>query len=233
MPAVESSRNDYGDLIRKVYHRLLSEYGAQGWWPLTESEGGQPLYRGGPRDDRGRFEVAVGALLTQNTSWKNASKTVRSLSAAEMLDPRILASAGLEEIERLIRSCGYYRQKARRLSILAGYFASLGGEPDRDSLLELEGVGPETADSILLYGWRKAFFVVDAYTKRLFSRLGVIRGDESYERIRSLFEAALGGKSGVYNEYHALVVAHCKSRCGREPDCAGCPLSDVCVSAGG
>jgi endonuclease-3 related protein len=233
MSSDESSQLNNAELIRDVYGILLSEYGGQGWWPVTEIPGGEPLYNGGPRDDSGRFEVAVGALLTQNTSWRNASKAVMSLSSAGMLDPETLANADRGEVEALIRSCGYFRQKARRLSFLASYFASLDGDPDREALLGLEGIGPETADSILLYGFGKAFFVVDAYTKRLFSRLGVIKGDERYDRIRGLFESALEGNPKIFNEYHALVVAHCKSRCRRVPDCASCPLSNRCPSNGG
>ena len=218
-------------MIRKVYDLLLSEYGRQGWWPVTTRKGGEPEYLGGPRDSRGRFEVAVGAVLVQNTSWKNAAKAVSALSAAGMIDPARLAAAPLEDIAALVRSSGYYNQKARRLGILARYFLELGdGLPERESLLALEGIGPETADSILLYAYILAFFVVDSYTNRLFSRLGVIRGNEGYDRIRGLFEGSLEKSPEIYNEYHALVVAQCKQRCRRVPDCNECPISALCAS---
>jgi len=219
------------DLIRKVYGFLLSEYGRQGWWPVTRTKGGEPEYLGGPRDSRERFEVAVGAVLTQNTSWKNAAMAVSALSAAGMIEPARLASASSEEVAALVRSSGYYNQKARRLGILARYFLEIGdGPPERESLLRLEGIGPETADSIMLYAYSRAFFVVDAYTKRLFSRLGVIRGNESYDRIRGLFEGSLERSPEIYNEYHALVVVQCKRKCARVPECDECPISALCAS---
>ncbi|MCK4549040.1 MAG: endonuclease [Candidatus Krumholzibacteria bacterium] len=218
-------------VIRKVYHLLLSEYGKQGWWPVTRKKGGEPEYLGGPRTRQERFEVAVGAVLTQNTSWKNAAKAVSALSEAGMIDPARLAAASHEEVGALVRSSGYYNQKARRLGILARYFLGLGeGQPERESLLALEGVGPETADSILLYAYSRTFFVVDAYTNRLFSRLGVIRGNESYDRIRGLFEGSLERSSKIYNEYHALVIIQCKRRCLRVPVCNECPISTLCAS---
>ena len=217
--------------IRKVYDLLLAEYGRQGWWPVTSGKGGEPEYTGGPRDSRGRFEVAIGAVLTQNTSWKNAAKAVSALSTAGMIDPARLAAATHEEVAALVRSSGYYNQKARRLGILSRYFLELGdGRPDRESLLALDGVGRETADSILLYGYSITFFVVDAYTNRLFSRLGVIRGNESYDRIRGLFEGSLERTPEIYNEYHALVVVQCKQRCLRVPACNECPISTLCAS---
>lgn len=217
--------------IRKVYDLLLSEYGRQGWWPVTRRKGGEPEYLGGPRDSRERFEVAVGAVLTQNTSWKNAAKAVSALSAAGMIDPARLSKASHDGLARLIRSSGYYNQKARRLGILARYFLEAGdGPPDRESLLALEGIGPETADSILLFAFSRTFFVVDAYTNRLFSRLGVIRGNESYDRIRGLFEGSLERTPEIYNEYHALVVVQCKRVCRRVPVCSECPISTLCAS---
>lgn len=210
---------------------LLSEYGKQGWWPVTRTAGGEPQYLGGPRSRLERFEVAVGAVLVQNTSWKNASKAISALSAAGMIDPAVLADAPHVEVARLVRSSGYYNQKARRLGILARYFLEAGDDPPgRESLLALEGIGPETADSILLYSFSRTFFVVDAYTKRLFSRLGVIRGNESYDRIRGLFEGSLERTPETYNEYHALVVAHCKRRCTSRPGCDDCPISALCAS---
>ncbi len=227
----ESPDRKTADTIREVCEILLSEYGRQGWWPVTRRKGGEPEYLGGPRDRRERFEVAIGAVLTQNTSWKNAARAVSALSAAGMIDPARLAAAAQEEVAGLIRSSGYYNQKARRLGILARFFLDAGdGPPERESLLALEGIGPETADSILLYAYSGTFFVVDAYTKRLFSRLGVIRGNESYDRIRGLFEGSLERTPEIYNEYHALVVEHCKCRCMRVPVCIDCALSTLCAS---
>ncbi len=227
----EAQERKTADTIREVYEILLSEYGRQGWWPVTRRKGGEPEYLGGPRDRRERFEVAVGAVLTQNTSWKNAARAVSALSAAEMIDPVRLAAASHDEVAGLIRSSGYYNQKARRLGILARYFLDAGnGPPERESLLALEGIGPETADSILLYAYSCTFFVVDAYTKRLFSRLGVIRGSESYDRIRGFFEETLERTPEIYNEYHALIVEQCKRCCMSVQVCIDCPLSTLCAS---
>jgi endonuclease-3 related protein len=225
------SGTDIGDTVRKVYGLLFEEYGSQGWWPVTRSKGGEPRYLGGPRDAGERFEVAAGAVLTQNTSWSNAARAVSALSGAGLLDPARLAVAPPDELAALIRSSGYYNQKAERLRVLARYFLDIGeGVPDRESLLALKGIGPETADSILLYGFSLTFFVVDAYTNRLFSRLGVIRGDESHDRIKDLFEVSLEKSPRIYNEYHALIVEHCKRRCRRVPVCGACPISALCAS---
>ena len=228
---METPDRKTAEIIRKVYDLLLAEYGRQGWWPLIRTRGGEPEYLGGPRNRRARFEVAVGAVLVQNTSWKNAAKALSALSAADMIDPARLAEAPREEVASLVRSSGYYNQKTRRLGILARFFLESGhGSPDRESLLALEGVGPETADSILLYAFLRTFFVVDTYTKRLLSRLGVIRGNESYDRIRGLFENSLERTPETYNEYHALVVTHCKQRCLSVPVCNVCPISTLCAS---
>jgi endonuclease-3 related protein len=230
-PVMETPGSSTAATIRKVYELLLAEYGRQGWWPVTRRKGGAPEYCGGPQDSRGRFEVAVGAVLVQNTSWKNASKAISALSSAGMIDPARLAAASHEEVAALVRSSGYYNQKARRLGILARYLLEAGDDPpERDSLLALEGIGPETADSIMLYAFSRTFFVVDAYTIRLFSRLGVIRGNESYDRVRGLFEGSLERNPEIYNEYHALVVAQCKQRCLRVPACNVCPVSALCAS---
>lgn len=213
--------------IRKVYEILLGTYGPRGWWPLGDGRGGAPEYRGGPRTARERFEVAVGAVLTQNTAWSNAALAVCALSRRGLIDPAALAAAPDRLVARLVRPSGYYNQKARRLRKLAAHFM-LHPEPDRESLLGLHGIGPETADSILLYGFSQPCFVVDAYTRRLFSRLGLLRGNEAYEDVRGLFERSLGPDPVLYNEYHALIVEHAKQRCKKRPLCGGCPLNEIC-----
>jgi endonuclease-3 related protein len=218
------------DTIRKVYDLLLEEYGRQGWWPLIRTKGGEPEYFGGPRNQQERFEVAVGAVLVQNTSWKNAAKALSALSEAEMIDPARLADASHEEVAALVRSSGYYNQKARRLGILARFFLEAGdGPPERESLLALEGVGPETADSILLYAFSRTFFVVDAYTSRLFSRLDLCDEIAKYHVVQDMFMDNLESDTETFNEYHALIVLHCKSRCKTKvPLCDGCSLRDFC-----
>lgn len=224
-----SPDREIGHKIRDIYRLLLEEYGPRGWWPVTRRRGGEPEYLGGPRSARQRFEVAAGAVLTQNTAWSNASQAVTALSREGLLDPAVLAAAPRELVADLIRPSGYYNQKARRLQELAAWFAA-GPVPERAALLRLHGIGPETADSILLYGFSLPFFVVDAYTRRVFSRLGLLSGDESYERIRALFEGNLEADPAVFNEYHALIVEHAKQRCTRRPSCTDCPIGEWCIS---
>ena len=217
-------------LIREVYDRLLSAYGPRGWWPVTSPGERTPRYTGGPVDDRQRFEVAVGALLTQNTAWRNARLAIERLTSAGLVDPGSIAGTSEKQLASLVRPSGFYNQKARRLRALARY---LGGveRPTRSGLLDLNGIGPETADSIMLYAHGELFFVVDAYTRRIFGRLGVLDGGESYGRVASRFAAALPSSVDMYREYHALIVEHAKRHCARRPRCPDCPLADLCPSA--
>jgi endonuclease-3 related protein len=216
-----------GNRINRIYHLFLDEYGPQGWWPVTIKEGEPPRYCGGPRNDRQRFEVAAGAVLTQNTAWSNASRALMSLSSAGLLDPSALAAAPIGRVARLIHSSGYYNQKAERLALLARYFLE-HESPDRKSLLELKGIGPETADSIMLYGFSEPFFVVDTYTRRIFGRLGILCGSESYEWIRDLFERSCAWDASLLGEYHALIVKHGKEKCRPRIDCGSCPAGESC-----
>ena len=174
------------DAIRNYYDCLFSAWGRQHWWPAQS-----------------RFEVIVGAYLTQNTAWTNVEKALRSLRKARLLTISGIRRTPVDELERLIRSAGYFRQKAQRLKIFVsflddrygGSLARMFARPTaelRDELLALNGVGPETADSILLYAGNHPVFVVDAYTRRILERHGIIRKAADYEEIRTLFEAALG-----------------------------------------
>jgi len=211
----------------EIYEKLLAAYGPQGWWPVTPPGERSPRYTGGPRTPVQRFEVAVGALLTQNTSWLNASHAIERLNEAGLLSPSGIDTMNERSLARLIRSAGYFNQKAKRLKVLARFFS--GGEAvTREGLLTLEGVGPETADSILLYGFGKPFFVVDAYTRRIFDRLGLVEGTVPYERIREIFERELPRKINVYKEYHALIVEHAKRFCRKRPLCGDCLLEKEC-----
>lgn len=204
----------------QVYQRLLVTYGPQGWWP-----GDSP------------FEVAVGAILTQATNWRNAARAIARLKAAGALDPEAMARLSEEEIARLIRPAGFFNQKARRLRAflelitrhgnLQGLF-SLPSHRLREELLSVSGIGPETADSIVLYAAERPSFVIDTYTRRILSRLGLIRGDEPYEELKKMFEEALPRDLVLYKEYHALLVHHAKERCRLRPRCLDCPLGDLC-----
>ena len=213
----------------EVYRVLMRAYGPQGWWPVTPPGQTKPRYSGGPKSRAQRFEVAVGAVLTQNTAWVNAERAIEELNTRRILDPRALESIPLEDLALAIRPSGYYNQKARRLKVLAAHFAR-SGRINRESLLGLTGIGPETADSILLYSLGLPYFVVDAYTRRVFGRLGMIDHESPYEEIRAAFEGGLPRSPTIYREYHALIVEHGKKTCKREPDCEQCVLQWLCES---
>ena len=208
-----------------LYQRLFVEYGEQHWWP-----GETP------------FEVMVGAILTQNTAWTNVEKAITALKEADALNPDALRIRPLDELAALIRPSGYFNAKARKLRALGEYLgeyeddidAVFGSQPFnelREELLGLHGVGPETADSMLLYAGNLPSFVIDAYTMRVLSRLGIIDADErpSYEAVRALFHKALPTDVQLFNEYHALFVAHGKDVCkSRNPLCSECVLLEDC-----
>lgn len=211
-------------MLLKVYGRLLAYFGPQGWWP-----------------EESAFEVLVGAILAQRTTWRNASRAMESLKRAGLLDPASIASAAVEEIARLIRSAGLYRQKAERLreiscilvdecgGSLERAFAGVSTEVIRRRLLSWRGVGPETADSVLLYGARRLAFPVDIYTVRFAERLGL--GDGGYSELQSLFMSQLPADLEIYREFHALIDELGNRFCRTTPRCASCPLRDVCCHA--
>lgn len=228
----------------ELYTVLLENYGPQGWWPILH-RAGKPGFDEDGYHPRGRirlteidrFEIALGAVLTQNTSWSNVRKSLgRLLSFFDKKNIPLLpeAIAGIEERELadLIRSSGYYRQKARKLRILAGFFMECTDVPERARLLELWGIGPETADSILLYAWEEPFFVVDAYTVRIITRLtGVHAGSRalSYENLQLYFSESLTEDPEIFGEFHALLVCHGKEFCrARDPKCDECSLKKIC-----
>jgi endonuclease-3 related protein len=209
----------------EVYRRLLDEYGPQQWWPAKTP-----------------FEVVIGAILTQNTAWTNVERAIAALDGAGGLTPEGLRGLERSVLEGLIRPAGFFRQKAERLQAFVDYLQRrhagsltkcLGGDIEvmRRELLDQPGIGPETADSILLYAGGHPSFVVDAYTRRLFHRLGQLRGDEDYRTVRTLFMTRLPVEAALFNEYHALIVVHCKRRCRKSrPLCSDCPLLSLCSS---
>ena len=210
-----------------IYRRLLRRQGPAGWWP-----GETP------------FEVCLGAILTQNTSWTNVEKALAVLRERGLMDFAPLRALGAEALAPLIRSSGYFNLKAQRLcSFLAFLEREYGGRTEamareealalRAKLLAVPGIGRETADSIVLYAAGLPIFVVDAYTRRLFSRLGLIRGDEDYDEIRALFEAHLPRDAALFNDYHAQIVLLGKDVCRKTaPRCTVCPLDSVCAKRG-
>jgi endonuclease-3 related protein len=208
-----------GDHLLSLYRRLLDAFGPQEWWP-----GETP------------FEVCVGAILTQNTNWENVERAVSRLRNEGLLNPLPLHELPAVALAELIRSAGYYNIKAARLKSFVAFLVeefrgdldamfSLGREALRPRLLDVKGIGPETADSILLYAGGLPTFVVDAYTIRALLRHDIISEDAGYEDVRSLFMDHLPEDIPLYNEFHALWVALGKGRCKRgRPKCRGCPL---------
>ncbi len=213
----------------RLYQLLRTAYGPQGWWPVLRrgTMTYDPAFTSRPRTPKEQFEIAVGAILTQNTAWTNVDKALRSLAERGLLDPAALARVPLPRLARAIRSSGYHTQKAKKLRILSCFVRS--GKPwTRASLLSLWGIGPETADSILLYARREPLFVVDAYTRRVLSRLGLAAGNEPYEELQARFHAALPPDPALFNEFHALLVKLGKELCQPVPRCPSCPLRPRC-----
>ncbi len=195
--------------FNRIYRKLFDFYGKQYWWP---GEG---------------LEIVVGAVLVQQTNWKNVEKALEKLRLVNCLSIDCLKNISVKELEQLIRSTGYYNIKAKRLQNLMKLLA-IKPHPSRNELLEVNGVGPETADSILLYRFNEPVFVVDAYTFRIFRRLGIYEG-ESYGDLQRLFMDNLQNQSQIFNEYHALIVRHAKNICLKtKPKCIECPLKDDC-----
>ncbi|MBF0205935.1 MAG: endonuclease III domain-containing protein [Oligoflexia bacterium] len=212
---------------------MLQLYGPQGWWPLI-SKGG---YHCGdytvPDHWQQRFEIGVGAILTQNTSWKQVEKALVALHQLQMLNhPQTLLDADCQIIETAIKSAGYFRQKCKKLKIFSDFFLqhhrhipSLS--PRREELLSLWGIGPETADSILLYAYGVPIFVIDAYTKRIFTFLGMYKEALGYNQQQELFMNNLKSETILYQEYHALIVLHAKKYYSVKPYGSECPLRDM------
>ena len=207
-----------------IYNRLYKAYGPRHWWPGGTS-----------------FEVMVGAILTQNTSWRNVEKAILRLKGQGVLNPEGIHHLKKQQLASLIKSSGYYRIKAGRLkSFMDFLFEEYGGdlrrmrreglEELREKLLQVKGIGPETADSILLYGLKKSIFVVDAYTKRILSRHGVVSEKASYEVVQGLFMDHLPHNERLFNEYHALLVHLGKTLCKKEPKCDICPIRSIAQS---
>ncbi len=202
----------------RIYERLLEELGPQYWWPADT-----PL------------EVIVGAILTQNTSWKNVERAIQILKEQGLLDFQALREVPVSHLASLIRSAGYYNQKARKLKGFIEYvqehwdgnlhrFLSQEKDELREELLRVRGIGPETADSIVLYAAHQPSFVVDAYTHRIFSRHGWVPDEVSYLELQEFFMSNLEPDTSLFQEYHALLVRTGHRFCRRRPNCDPCPL---------
>lgn len=208
--------------LQELFATLLTQYGPRHWWP-----GETP------------FEVCVGAILTQNTNWGNVEKAIANLKAADRLSMAGIDSLLPSELATLIRPVGYFNVKATRLQAFTAFvLQEYGGSLDRlftgpwqttrQELLAIKGIGPETADSILLYAGQKPSFVVDAYTRRIFSRVGLVDEQISYDQLRDFFMDRLPQDTALFNEYHALIVELGKQACRPKPQCRDCCLLASC-----
>jgi endonuclease-3 related protein len=211
--------------LLRIYRRLLRARGHAGWWPGGDA-----------------FEVCVGAILVQNTAWSNVEKALAVLRGRGLLSFASLRALAAEELAPLIRSSGCFNVKARRLAALLAFLDAFGGRPEtmagedpvllRARLLAVPGVGRETADSIALYAAGLPLFVVDAYTRRVFSRLGLVKGKETYDEVQAFFMRNLPRQAPLYNDFHAQIVLLAKEFCRPRPRCGPCPLSDLCPREG-
>lgn len=208
-----------GEALERYFHRLLEQFGPQGWWPA-----------------RTRLEVILGAILTQNTNWQNAARAIQSLRRAGLLSLAALRRAPQSRLESLLRPAGYYRQKARTVRHFlawlerdcAGSLEAMFARPApelRRALLAVKGLGEETADAILLYAGKRPYFVADAYTRRVLERHGWVAPTAGYAEVQQFLHRHLPADSRLFNEFHALLVEVGKRHCGRSAArCAGCPL---------
>ena len=208
-------------MIQEVYKTLYKRFGPQHWWP-----GETP------------FEVIVGAILTQQTSWNNVEKAINNLKKENLLDSKKIRDIKNEKLEKLIQSSGYYRQKTKKLKNFMnflwknydGNLEKLFDQPIpklREQLLSVNGIGKETADSIILYAANKPIFVIDTYTVRIFNRIGITQ-EKDYDKLQQLFQKNLSQDAQLFNEFHALIVKLGKDHCKKKPKCDECPLNKEC-----
>ena len=204
----------------RLYHRLFRRYGPQHWWPADN-----------------QFEVILGAILTQNTAWGNVEKALSQLREQRLIALEAMLCISTEKLAKLIRPAGFYRRKSACIKAMSNWLAEQGGIENvkrqdsvsiRKDLLNIPGIGSETADAVLLYALAKCCFVVDAYTRRILSRVGLLGPGPSYSQAQQFLVSNIDKEISLYQQYHALLVAHAKAHCRKTPLCGGCPLFDVC-----
>lgn len=211
--------------LNKIFNSLYNRFGPQYWWP---AEG-----------ENKKLEIIIGAILTQNTAWSNVEKAITNLKVNKFLHIKIINEMNVNQLALLVKSSGYNRQKAERIKLLCNYiYRRYDGDIERlldkpiedlrSELLQIKGIGPETADSIILYAGEKPIFVVDAYTRRIFSRLGLTSEEAKYDELQYLFMKHLPHNTTLFNEFHALIVRLAKLYCKKKPLCDECPLSEMC-----
>ena len=220
-----------------IYTKLYSHFGSQKWWPVTEKGKIHPEYSDGPKNGKQQLEVIFGAILAQNTTWKNAEKAIIELNRNNLIDAKKILNISNEKLSKIIRSSGYHNQKTKKLKnfcnfLLGNYDGSLNAlfkvniKRLRQELLSVNGIGPETADSIILYAAKKPIFVIDAYAKRIMNRVGF--KEASYDELQQLFMKSLPNSEKLFNEYHALLVELGKNICKKQPLCNKCPINKCC-----
>ncbi len=213
--------NKQKGILERIYQKLYDDYGPQHWWPGNSA-----------------FEIIIGAILTQNTAWRNAEKAINNLKQHKALSVAAIKNIPVRELAKLIKPAGYYNQKAKKLKnfirfLFSNYQGNIRKMQSSDldllrmQLLEVNGIGPETADSILLYAAAKPIFVVDAYTRRVLSRHNLISPQASYDEIQNYFMSNMDNDVKMFNEYHALIVRLGKQVCKTKPQCEACPLKEV------
>lgn len=216
-------------IINKIYEKLLDEYSYQGWWPLLDYDGSNPTKTGSiqgyhpkdysfPHNSREQFEIIMGAVLTQNTSWPSVEKALINLNELIDFTPSEVLNLDEDKFKEAIRPAGYYNQKYNYLRNMAEFYLSLEGKtPTRSQLLEVKGIGNETADSILLFAYKEKEFIVDSYTKRILSYLGLIDSNDGYLKVKNFIEEEFKGDIFQYQEFHALIVEHAKRFYSKKP----------------
>ncbi len=210
-----------GKNLLLIYATLRSNFGFQNWWPAETND-----------------EMAIGAILTQNTSWKNVEKAIKSLRESGLLSLKNLSKASIAKIRKSVRSSGFYKQKAERLKLFSSYIVLNYGSLEkffkkskrpREELLSIKGIGKETADSMLLYAGKMPYFIIDTYTVRVFSRVFGIKEGLAYDKLQEKVHNLLAGNVPLYQDFHAQIVELAKRFCKKKPLCTACPLAKFCA----
>lgn len=194
-------------MLKQLYNLLLKEYGPQGWWPI------QGVYDGRIPNEEEKLEICIGAILTQNTSWKNVEKALQNLGN---INYSSLKNIPETKLALMIKPAGYFNQKAKKIKLFLNFLESTK-EISRQNLLQVWGIGPETADSILLYSFNQPSFVIDIYTKRILYSYKIIKENATYDEVQNKFHKQIKKDPQLYKEYHALLVAHAKKHYSKKP----------------
>ncbi|MBI2208053.1 endonuclease III domain-containing protein [Candidatus Woesearchaeota archaeon] len=226
--------------IEAVYGRLLESFGPQHWWPVTKEPDLEPKYHKSIKlNEKQKLEICFGAILTQNTSWKNVEKAIIQLNKNNLINIDKVIKIKNNELAKIIKSSGYHNQKAKKLKNFCNFLkTNYNSEINlllnkditglRNELLSVNGIGPETADSIILYAAKKPIFAIDAYTKRIYSRAFGIKKELKYDELQRIFMENLPNDEKLFNECHALLVELGKSICKTKPLCDKCPINKSC-----